>query len=122
MPAREGATYNPATQEATGGTKADHKHHVSVRQPTDRALLVCIYEQNRQICQVRADWWCQSLEGNTMVSNDHEAIIGANIFKDILAGVRDIVGGRSGAYEDALRSAREEALREMIEEAMANSR
>ncbi len=46
-----------------------------------------------------------------------EAIIGANIFKDILAGVRDIVGGRSGAYEDALRSAREEALREMIEEA-----
>lgn len=46
-----------------------------------------------------------------------EAIIGANIFKDILAGLRDIVGGRSGAYEDALKSAREEALREMAAEA-----
>ena len=46
-----------------------------------------------------------------------EAIIGANIFKDFLAGIRDIVGGRAGAYEDALRTAREEALREMSEEA-----
>lgn len=46
-----------------------------------------------------------------------EAIIGANIFKDILASLRDIVGGRSGAYEDALKSAREEALREMAAEA-----
>jgi uncharacterized protein YbjQ (UPF0145 family) len=42
-----------------------------------------------------------------------EAIIGANIFKDILASVRDIVGGRAGAYEEALRGARQEALREM---------
>lgn len=48
-----------------------------------------------------------------------EAIIGANILKDILATVRDIVGGRSQAYEDALRSARGEALREMIQEADA---
>jgi uncharacterized protein YbjQ (UPF0145 family) len=46
-----------------------------------------------------------------------EAIIGANIVKDLLAGIRDIVGGRSGAYEKALRSAREEALREMVHEA-----
>ncbi len=42
-----------------------------------------------------------------------EAIIGANIFKDLMATMRDIVGGRSAAYEKALRSAREEALREM---------
>ena len=42
-----------------------------------------------------------------------EAIIGANIFRDIMASVRDVVGGRSKAYEDALRGAREEALREM---------
>lgn len=42
-----------------------------------------------------------------------EAIIGANILKDIFAAVRDVVGGRAGAYEDALRSARQEALREM---------
>jgi uncharacterized protein YbjQ (UPF0145 family) len=43
-----------------------------------------------------------------------EAIIGANIFKDFLAAVRDVVGGRSQAYEDALRGARQEALREMV--------
>ena len=42
-----------------------------------------------------------------------EAIIGANIFRDILAGIRDVVGGRTRAYEDAFRGAREEALREM---------
>jgi uncharacterized protein YbjQ (UPF0145 family) len=42
-----------------------------------------------------------------------EAIIGANIVKDIFAAVRDVVGGRAGAYEDALRTARQEALREM---------
>lgn len=50
-----------------------------------------------------------------------EAIIGANILKDIMASVRDIVGGRSEAYERALRNAREEALREMSQEAMARS-
>ena len=42
-----------------------------------------------------------------------EAIIGANILKDIFASIRDVVGGRAGAYENALRSARQEALREM---------
>ncbi len=46
-----------------------------------------------------------------------EAIVGANIFKDLLAAVRDVVGGRSGAYERALRSAREDALREMANRA-----
>jgi uncharacterized protein YbjQ (UPF0145 family) len=46
-----------------------------------------------------------------------EAIIGANILKDIFAAVRDVVGGRSEAYEEALRSARGEALREMVHEA-----
>lgn len=46
-----------------------------------------------------------------------EAIIGANILKDIFAAVRDVVGGRSEAYEDALRTARGEALREMVREA-----
>jgi uncharacterized protein YbjQ (UPF0145 family) len=42
-----------------------------------------------------------------------EAIIGANIVKDIMASVRDIVGGRAAGYEKGLRTAREEALREM---------
>lgn len=46
-----------------------------------------------------------------------EAIIGANIFKDLMAGIRDIVGGRSGSYEEALRTAREDALREMASQA-----
>ena len=48
-----------------------------------------------------------------------EAIIGANVFKDIMAGFRDFVGGRSKAYENSLREAREEALREMSAEARA---
>ena len=39
-----------------------------------------------------------------------EAILGANIFKDLFAGIRDIVGGRSGAYEEELRKARVIAL------------
>ncbi|MDP5306362.1 heavy metal-binding domain-containing protein [Paracoccus spongiarum] len=42
-----------------------------------------------------------------------ETIIGANIFRDVFAGIRDIVGGRSGAYEKALGQARETALDEM---------
>jgi len=45
-----------------------------------------------------------------------EAILGANIFKDIFAGIRDIVGGRSAAYEKELRSAKEIAVSEMEEE------
>ncbi len=46
-----------------------------------------------------------------------EAIIGANLFTDFLAKVRDIVGGRSGAYEGALADAREIAMKEMQEAA-----
>ena len=42
-----------------------------------------------------------------------EAILGANIFKDLFAGVRDIVGGRSGAYEKELRKARDIAIEEL---------
>ena len=46
-----------------------------------------------------------------------EAIYGANIFRDIFAGIRDIVGGRSGAYERVLKDGRDRALEDMIEEA-----
>lgn len=46
-----------------------------------------------------------------------EAILGANIFRDLFAGIRDIVGGRSGAYEAELRRARELALGEMTQQA-----
>jgi uncharacterized protein YbjQ (UPF0145 family) len=46
-----------------------------------------------------------------------EAILGANIFKDFFAGIRDIVGGRSAAYEGELRKARQIALDEAVEKA-----
>ncbi len=46
-----------------------------------------------------------------------EAILGANIFKDMFAGVRNIVGGRSAAYEKELRKAQEIALAELEENA-----
>ena len=47
-----------------------------------------------------------------------EAIIGANIFSDFFAKVRDIVGGRAGAYEGALADARKLAMQEMEEAAL----
>ena len=46
-----------------------------------------------------------------------ETIIGANILKDFFAGIRDIVGGRSDAYEGVLREAKDTALKEMKENA-----
>jgi uncharacterized protein YbjQ (UPF0145 family) len=46
-----------------------------------------------------------------------EVIVGANIFKDLFAGIRDIVGGRAGAYEGALRDARRTAFDELAYEA-----
>ncbi len=46
-----------------------------------------------------------------------EAILGANIFRDFFAGIRDIVGGRSAAYEAELKKAREIAFQEMNREA-----
>jgi uncharacterized protein YbjQ (UPF0145 family) len=48
-----------------------------------------------------------------------EAILGANILKDFFAGIRDIVGGRSQAYENELRRAREIALAELEQAAAA---
>jgi uncharacterized protein YbjQ (UPF0145 family) len=46
-----------------------------------------------------------------------EAIMGANVFKDVFASVRDIVGGRSGAYEQELNKAKNIALAEMTQQA-----
>ena len=48
-----------------------------------------------------------------------ETIIGANVFRDFFAGIRDIVGGRSGSYEEVLRQAKDTALKEMQQQAMA---
>lgn len=46
-----------------------------------------------------------------------ETILGANIFRDMFAGIRDIVGGRSGSYEKAMSEARQTALKEMQDRA-----
>ncbi|MCB0747927.1 MAG: heavy metal-binding domain-containing protein [Ignavibacteriales bacterium] len=45
-----------------------------------------------------------------------EAILGANVFKDLFAGIRDIIGGRSAAYESELKKAKNIAIEEMIEQ------
>jgi uncharacterized protein YbjQ (UPF0145 family) len=62
-----------------------------------------------------------SIEGKTITNYlgvvTGEAILGANIFKDIFAGIRDIVGGRSAAYEKELKKARIIALEEMSQQA-----
>lgn len=61
------------------------------------------------------------LEGKTITEYKGvvfgETIIGANLFKDLFASIRDIVGGRSGAYEKVLAEARETAMQEMAERA-----
>lgn len=46
-----------------------------------------------------------------------ETIIGANVFRDFMASIRDFFGGRSGAYEDVLREAKNTAMAEMAQEA-----
>jgi Uncharacterized conserved protein len=62
-----------------------------------------------------------TLEGRRIVAYrglvTGEAILGANVFKDLFASIRDIVGGRSGAYESELRRARTIAVEEMCAEA-----
>ena len=45
-----------------------------------------------------------------------EAVLGANVFRDLFAGLRDIVGGRSAGYERSLREARQTAIDEMVAE------
>ena len=46
-----------------------------------------------------------------------DAILGANMFRDFFAGIRDLVGGRSGSYERVLRKAKQEAVDDMLEQA-----
>ncbi|MFL0806543.1 MAG: heavy metal-binding domain-containing protein [Oceanobacter sp.] len=62
-----------------------------------------------------------NIEGKTIVEYRGivagQAVMGANIFKDLFASIRDVVGGRSGTYERELQKARELALEEMQERA-----
>lgn len=46
-----------------------------------------------------------------------ETIIGANVFRDFMAGIRDLVGGRSNSYEEVLREAKDTSIKEMIQRA-----
>lgn len=48
-----------------------------------------------------------------------ETIIGANFVKDFLAGIRDVIGGRSGSYEQVLREAKDTSINEMVMRAQA---
>ena len=65
----------------------------------------------------------QSIEGRRITGYKGiavgEVIVGANIFRDLFASIRDIVGGRAGSYEKTLRSARETAFAELAEAAQA---
>ena len=62
-----------------------------------------------------------TIEGKRMTKHygivTGETIIGANLFRDFFASIRDIVGGRSGSYEEVLRQAKDTALREMQDQA-----
>ncbi len=64
-----------------------------------------------------------TIEGKTIAQYfglvSGEAILGANIFRDIFAGLRDIVGGRSAEYEEELRKAKDIAVSEMAQQALA---
>ncbi len=64
-----------------------------------------------------------NIEGKTIVAYHGivtgQTIMGANVFRDFFASIRDIVGGRAGSYEKVLRDARDEALRELEDEARA---
>jgi len=63
-----------------------------------------------------------NIEGNRITEYlglvNGETIMGANIFADIFAGIRNVIGGRSGAYEKELRKAKEIAIKEMEQEAV----
>jgi uncharacterized protein YbjQ (UPF0145 family) len=62
-----------------------------------------------------------SVEGKRIVAYhgivSGEAILGANVFRDLLASLRDFIGGRSGAYERVLRDSRNAAIEDMVSEA-----
>lgn len=86
-------------------------------QSPDIRPIIDRFQSGRRICSSPQP----SIEGKSI--SDYkgivvgEAILGANIFRDMFAGIRDIVGGRSGAYEKELARARRTAFGEMEERA-----
>ena len=83
-------------------------------------------EKNKYIClqlkkKVMLITTTNNLEGKEITQYfgivSGETIIGANIFRDFFASIRDIVGGRSSSYEEVLRKAKESAIAEMCQQA-----
>ena len=52
-----------------------------------------------------------------LVLSSGDAVVGVNIFRDLFARVRDVIGGQAGGYENALREAKEAAIEDLVEEA-----
>ena len=80
-------------------------------------FVSCLQEAHQKCPQQSSSPPPRPLKASTITSYQGivtgEAIMGANIFKDLFAGIRDIVGGRSATYERELRRARELAMEEM---------
>jgi uncharacterized protein YbjQ (UPF0145 family) len=87
-----------------GEVERRNRHGVSSRQGAVMLVVTTSSIEGRKITRYLG-----------LVSGD--AILGANIFRDFFASIRDIVGGRSAAYEKELRKAKQIALEEMIQEA-----
>jgi uncharacterized protein YbjQ (UPF0145 family) len=83
--------------------------------------IILILLQRILIHQIMLQTTTNTIEGKRIVQYygivTGETIIGANIFKDFMAGIRDIIGGRSESYEKVLREAKQTALEEMSAEA-----
>lgn len=64
---------------------------------------------------------CDHVEGRRVAEYlgivSADAVVGANMFRDLFARVRDVVGGRAGGYENALRGAKEAAIEDLVDEA-----
>ena len=64
-----------------------------------------------------------TIEGKKIIAHhgivSSEAILGANIFRDFFAGIRDVIGGRSAGYEKSLRKAKDTAMKELTMQAQA---
>ena len=83
--------------------------------------IILILLQVNFILEIMLQTTTNTIEGKRIIQYygivSGETIIGANIFKDLMAGIRDIIGGRSESYEKVLREAKLTALEEMSAEA-----
>lgn len=100
----------------------DPQIRAAIRRELEKEMLIKGYDMKvAAACAGPEELLANTLEGKRIVTYygivSGETIIGANIFKDFFAGIRDIIGGRSGSYEKVLREAKDIALKEMSEQA-----